>query len=60
MRIQWLLASRYLKGRMQRSVLTTLAIILGVAILIRVGRWYQGRLSQASRIHAGPHLFPHG
>lgn len=33
MRIQWLLASRYLKGRMQRSVLTTLAIILGVAIL---------------------------
>ena len=33
MRIQWLLASRYLKGRMQRSVLTTLAIVLGVAIL---------------------------
>jgi putative ABC transport system permease protein len=33
MRIQWLLASRYLKGRMQRSILTTLAIVLGVAIL---------------------------
>lgn len=33
MKIQWLLASRYLKGRMQRSVLTTLAIVLGVAIL---------------------------
>jgi len=33
MRIQWLLASRYLKGRMQRSVLTTLSIVLGVAIL---------------------------
>ena len=33
MRIQWLLASRYLKGRMQRSILTTLSIVLGVAIL---------------------------
>ena len=33
MRIQWLLAARYLKGRLQRSVLTTLAITFGVAIL---------------------------
>jgi putative ABC transport system permease protein len=33
MRIQWLLASRYIKGRMQRSILTTLAIVLGVTIL---------------------------
>ena len=33
MRIQWLLASRYLRGRMQRSILTTLAISFGVAIL---------------------------
>ncbi len=33
MRIQWLLASRYLRGRVQRSILTTLSIVLGVAIL---------------------------
>jgi putative ABC transport system permease protein len=33
MRIQWLLATRYLRGRLQRSVLTTLAISFGVAIL---------------------------
>lgn len=33
MRIQLLLAVRYLRGRMQRSVLTSLAIVLGVAIL---------------------------
>ena len=33
MRIQWLLAARYLRGRLQRSVLTTLAISFGVAIL---------------------------
>jgi len=33
MRIQWLLATRYLRGRLRRSVLTTLAISFGVAIL---------------------------
>ena len=33
MKIQWLLATRYLRGRMQRSILTTLAISFGVAIL---------------------------
>jgi len=33
MRIQWLLATRYLRGRLQRSALTTLAISFGVAIL---------------------------
>jgi putative ABC transport system permease protein len=33
MRIQWLLASRYLRGRLQRSFLTTLAIALAVAVL---------------------------
>jgi putative ABC transport system permease protein len=33
MRIQWMLAVRYLRGRMQRSFLTTLSVILGVTIL---------------------------
>ena len=33
MRIQWILATRYLRGRLQRSILTTLAIAFGVAIL---------------------------
>jgi len=33
MRIQWILAPRYLRGRLQRSILTTLAIAFGVAIL---------------------------
>ncbi len=33
MRIQWMLALRYLKGRLQRSILTTLAVALGVCIL---------------------------
>ncbi len=33
MRIQWMLAFRYLRGRLQRSILTTLAVALGVMIL---------------------------
>ena len=33
MRIQWMLATRYLRGRLQRSILTTLAIVFGVTIL---------------------------
>lgn len=33
MRIQWMLAVRYLRGRLQRSFLTTLAVVLGVTIL---------------------------
>ncbi len=33
MRVQWMLAFRYLRGRLQRSILTTLAVVIGVAIL---------------------------